>query len=48
MVIPRELDHMMPVDYGKAMKAGMWWMALPEITKIAIYDDLKDISEEPT
>jgi len=36
-----------PVDYGKLMKAAMWWTALPEITKIAIWEDLFDIMEDP-
>jgi len=36
-----------PVDYGKLMRAAMRWNTLPEITKIAICEDLFDICEEP-
>ena len=34
-----------PVDYGKVMRAAMWWNALLEITKIAIWEDLFYIKE---
>ncbi len=29
----------------KAMKADTWWAQLPEITRVAIWEDLKEISE---
>ena len=36
-----------PVDYGKLMRAAIWWTALPEITKIAIWEDLVEIEDAP-
>ncbi len=32
-----------PVDYGKLIRAAMWWSALPGVTQIAIWKDLGDI-----
>jgi len=32
-------------DYGKLMRALSWWNALPEVTKIEIWEDLGGIAD---
>ena len=41
----QEIHMEPPVDYMKLMLAHQWWNRLPEITKVAIFEDLGEIDE---
>jgi len=33
--------------HNKTLQANKWWLSLPEITRIAIWEDLRGIEDAP-